>query len=209
MASPVLWLEQWQVHPSMLLQTTKPTSPQDKFSSLVPYALYLFLRALEACWRRLERSGYARSIPNFSSFLFALGTGTMFYAYTLEPDSLRPSYRRVYTSPLFSPLPLFCPLPSPLPFFASLPPYPLPSLFLSPSQLQYLSCLLLELPLFYYDWNLIEEIHLFLLFLSLSSPSPSPSPPSFSHLPKFISFVYAIGAYTMLYTCSVALGTLL
>jgi hypothetical protein len=94
------------------------TLSQDKFSSLVPFALYLMLRALEACWRMVEKRGYVRSIPNFSAVLFAIGTGTMFYAYCVEPDSLRPSYRRVCfylsRSPSPSPLPLPLPLHPPL-----------------------------------------------------------------------------------------------
>lgn len=86
-----------------ILRERNPTP--ESYSELVPYALYLMLRALEACWRRLETAGYVKSIPNFNAVLFGIGTGSMFWAYSVEPESLRPSYRRVCI--------LFCCLPIP------------------------------------------------------------------------------------------------
>lgn len=77
----------------ILADRTSPYDPNGT-SELLPYAVYLMLRALEAVWNRLDTSGYVKSLPNFNAFLFAISTGTMFWAYSAEPESLRPSYRR-------------------------------------------------------------------------------------------------------------------
>jgi len=78
----------------LILADSKINADPNGTSELLPYAVYLLLRALESCWNRLETSGYVKSIPNFYAFLFAISTGTMFWAYSAEPESLRPSYRR-------------------------------------------------------------------------------------------------------------------
>ncbi len=80
-----------------LLTDSKAAKSSPNGSEVLPYALYLMIRSLEAVWTRLESEGYVKSIPNFNALLFALSCGTMYWAYTVEIEAVRPSYRRVCT----------------------------------------------------------------------------------------------------------------
>jgi hypothetical protein len=55
-------------------------------------ALYLSARAAESLFNALVARGYLKSYYYGDSFLFALSTAFMFYAFVWEPHNMRPSY---------------------------------------------------------------------------------------------------------------------
>ena len=57
-------------------------------------ALYLSARAAESVFNGLVSRGYLKSHYYGDSFLFALSTSFMFYAFVWEPENLRPSYHK-------------------------------------------------------------------------------------------------------------------